>query len=133
MLVLAVAMLLFASGALAYAPIEHEAGRASQHDIGHLSRMNTSEVPTPAELHRAVATDWSAVARWSPSGAEELRTASHDVDPDDDCCGVSCHAAVGNWINDGRGRGLFAASAPIELPGLDGKSQDPPERPPRRA
>ena len=132
MLALVMALLLFAGGALVGLPIEHETGRASEHDMGQLSRTNA------ADLHYSVAIASTAAALSVLLGFDELGSAprcltSDDADPDDDCCGSSCHAAVGNGVSDGRSLDSFAPDAPVDLPGLDGKSQDPPDRPPRRA
>lgn len=132
-----VVMLLAGGVAPVDGPSQHDRGRSAHYDASQTSKMELAGLSTMADCHHAGAALLAAVS--SPLllagelGSGPQRTAPDDIDPDDECCGVACHAAVGNPIDGRCTCRSFIVIAPVELPGLDGKSQDPLERPPRLA
>lgn len=132
-----VIMLLVGSLAPVDGPFQHDRGRAAPYDTSQLFKTELPGLSTVDDRHRAGAALLAAVSS-HPLQAGELgsgpqRTASDDIDPDDECCGVSCHAAAGNRIDGRSACRSFVVIPPVELPDLDGESQDPLERPPRLA
>lgn len=142
LLVASVGMLLFAGASLAHVPDQRNHERSTQY-FELLPGGLDIRASAPAEFSGGMGTIVSAVdfldQPWIDrldSGAD--RDKSNDNEDGDDCdgmcCGVTCHAAVGDIGNDTCARRPPSSTAvPTGSPSLLGSSQDPPERPPRVA
>lgn len=127
LLVASASMLVFTGAALAHVPVHWDDERpASQSLFERVEAMALKEcIPTAAVVFSVAAHAADAQLPLSePDGIEF----------DCDCCGVACHAALGNVGRPGAARHLPARVAVLAgSPFLHGRSQGPPERPPRLA
>lgn len=134
-LVIWMGALLVAGGAAFGGPFQHDPERSAHHDVNWLSTTEFSQsaiMPKHNQVGRALL----AAVSVHPLQAGELgdgsgATASDDRDPDDDCCGVSCHGAVANRIESCGTVRSDAVIPPVNCPAVQGVSQHPLERPPR--
>ncbi len=129
LLVASASMSMFVSTALAHVPVQLDYERptyASQSLSEPVEAMAPQEcIPTAAAVFSVAAHAADAPLPWSePDGLEF----------DCDCCGVACHGALGNVGGPSAERCLSEGMAPLTgSPFLHGRSQGPPERPPRIA
>lgn len=141
--VASVGMLLFAGAAsLALVPDQREHERSTQYSELLPGGVDI-RASVPAEFAGGMGTIVSAAALLDHPWIDRLdpgadRDESNDCEDGDDCsgmcCGVVCHAAVGDNGNGIGPRGPASSGAvPTGTPVLLSRSQDPPERPPRVA
>lgn len=138
LLVASMSMFMFASAALAHAPIQPE-GRHPSHQV--VARSPQSEAINPAAPPGCVRSAVIVVpvaglvadSRLSDQHSTPGQNGSDDIGFDADCCGVACHAALGNVGRiSGARRPPVSAVVPAGTSSLHGRSQGPPERPPRQ-
>lgn len=134
--VLLASILLLGHLVLAHVSLQGDHGHDSQHTT-ELSQSKALKPTAVMECHNQVRTSSAPVAffdAFQVNGHEATldHNACEGIELDADCCGVSCHAAIGNrGIRSPTGclpsLALEAARTTI----LDGRSQGPLERPPR--
>jgi hypothetical protein len=142
LLAASVGMLLFGSVSLALVPDQREHERSIRYSE-LLPGSVDFRASVPANFAGGMGTIVSAAAFLDHPWIDRLdpgtdRDESNDNEDGDDCsgmcCGVVCHAAVGNT---GNGicprRPPSSGAASTGTPVLLSRSQDPPERPPRVA
>lgn len=127
-LLAAASTLLLAGAALAHVPAQ----RDSEHPAQHASQSLSEPVEAMA-LQECIPT--AAVVFSVAAHAADARLPLSEPDGiefDCDCCGVACHAALGDIGRPSAARRLPASVAALTgSPFLHGRSQGPPERPPR--
>lgn len=131
-------ILVFAVASLALVPDQGDHERSAQYS--ERSRQGVEiRVSEPAELAGGTGTIVSAATFVDQPWIDRLDPGADCDESDhgdlgDDCCGVTCHAAVGGiGIDACPIRPPPSAAASTGSPSLLGRSQDPPERPPRVA
>ena len=128
LLVASASTLLLAGAALAHVPAQ----RDSEHPAQHASQSLSEPVEAMA-LQECIPT--AAVVFSVAAHAADARlplSESDGIEFDCDCCGVACHAALGDIGRPSAARRLPASVAALTgSPFLHGRSQGPPERPPR--
>lgn len=128
LLVASASMLMFVTAALAHVPVqrdsEHPARYASESLSEPVEAMAPQECISTATVVVSVVVH-AADARFPLSEPD-------GIEFDCDCCGVACHAALGDIGRPSAARRLPASVAALTgSPFLHGRSQGPPERPPR--
>lgn len=119
--------LMLASAALAHAPVQRDFAPPANYVLRlpsqYVKAMAAQQsTPTTAAVF-LVAAQGAAAVPWGES---------EDFDIDYDCCGVACHAALGNVIRPNAAQRLPRnVVLSRESPFLHGRSHGPPERPPR--
>lgn len=130
LLVAVASMLVFASAALAHVPAQRDNERPARYASQSLSEPVEAMAPQECILTEAVILSVAAPAADVPLPWGE----PDDIQFDYDCCGVACHAALDNGDRpSGAWRLPGSMALLIGSPFLHGRSQGPPERPPRIA
>jgi hypothetical protein len=136
LLVASVGMLLFADASLAHVPDQRDDERSTQYSELILGGVHI-RVSVPAEFADGMRTIVSVAAFLDQPWIGQLdadRDKCNDDEDGDDCCGAACHASINDIGNDACARRPpLSAAVPRRSPSLLGRSQDPPERPPRLA
>jgi hypothetical protein len=138
LLVASMGVLLAVGVALAYAPTQGGHEEPSLH-VAPALQSETAKSTAPSECAykiSIIAPVAAAFAQFRSHGFDSIpaRDQPDLTDFDDDCCGVACHAAVGNVGHDGGAWcSPLAAFVLIGSSVLQGRDQGPPERPPRIA
>ena len=134
LLVAAISMSMFANAASAHArsPRDHENPSVylvRSPESGTINLTAASEY-----VHRAIILLTAVVAQLQPHNLNVTLPSNgpDDIEFNDDCCGVTCHAALGDIGHENGARQPLSAPVPAGSSHLHGESQGPPERPPRQ-
>jgi hypothetical protein len=137
LLVAAMSMLMFANAALAHAPSPRDHENPS-HYLGLSAESEAIKPTAPSEYaHKAIVIVPvpALIAQLQPRTLDSTpaRNGSDEIEFDDDCCGAACHATLGSISCDsGQRRRPLSVVIVAGSSDLPGRSQGPPERPPRR-
>lgn len=128
LLVASASILMFAGAALAHVPVQRDDERPAQYASQWLSEP--VEAMAPQECFSTATGVFAVVAH--AADAPLPLSEPDGIEFDCDCCGVACHAALGDVGRPSATRRLPASVAALTgSPFLHGRSQGPPERPPR--
>lgn len=130
LLVASASMLMFAGAALAHVPVQRGDERPA-----HYASQSLSEPVEAMALQEGIPTAAVVFSVAAHAADAPLPLSEPDsIEFDCDCCSVTCHAAPGNVGRPSAARRLPASVAVLTgSPFLQGRSQGPPERPPRLA
>jgi hypothetical protein len=128
LLVASVSLLVFAGAALAHVPVQRDDERPA-----HYASQSLSEPVEAIAPQECISTATVVVSVVIQAADARFPLSEPDgVESDCDCCGVACHAALGDVGRPSAARRLPASVAALTgSPFLHGRSQGPPERPPR--
>lgn len=125
-----VCALSFGGSALAHSPVHHEPGAVHGYPHQSVHGKNSRSIPAVGERDRTEAA-LSSAAFAASRDTGGLNDTSSDVDLDDDCCGVACHAAIGGRNYDNRPSQWPLSALIVVEASLFGRSPGRLERPPR--
>ena len=134
LLVAAISVSMFANAALAHGRSLRDRESPSFYLVRSPETGTVKPTAAPEYVHRTIILLAAPIAHLQPHNLNVTppSNGSDDIEFNDDCCGVTCHAALGDIGHESGARQPLSAPVPAGSSYLHGRSQGPPERPPRQ-